>query len=362
MRTREVASRGWAMVLVAVLAAPLGAQESGSFDFSGVERFWQVADLLSQGDEPSEEAWDALFATPGYRALTRSEFTRAFFREKFSLAFQPARQAERDRAREGDRYLRHFERVAASRARLDSIADALRESSVSTRALSLTNELLPPPGVADPPPVSFVIFANDARGAPDVVVDLLATETFDLVPFLAHEFHHYFRARMAVIDDEDVPQPQRDLWWVLRQIEAEGVADQVGNTGFFSGDLPVTADDDGSRRLVAATPDLLASFDEQLARLDRVPAEAARVGAEMREALPRSGHPTGYWMASLIRDRLGVETLVATVGDPFSFFRAYDRAAAASDGAAPRLSAAAKRALDALEGQLRMPRATRARP
>lgn len=88
------------------------------------------------------------------------------------------------------------------------------------------------------------------------------------------------------------------------------------------------------------------------------PGDAAAVGAELRKRLPWSGHPTGFYMASLIRARLGLDALVATTGDPFAFFRAYQRAVTQFDATDPdpaddaiptAFSPAAMRTLDRLE-------------
>lgn len=207
------------------------------------------------------------------------------------------------------------------------------------------------------PPVAFVIFAYDGRGYTPVVMDLLAAEGLPLVPFLAHEFHHVFRNRLARVDADAAPPEAEDLWWVLSQLELEGIADQVGNAGFFAGELPITVGD-GFRLLVEERPAVLAAADSLLTRLDQAPGDAAAVGAELRKRLPWSGHPTGFYMASLIRARLGLDALVATTGDPFAFFRAYQRAVTQFDATDPdpaddaiptAFSPAAMRTLDRLE-------------
>ena len=37
-----------------------------SFDFSGIEEFWKIVDILKKDKEPAEEQWQAMFETPGY--------------------------------------------------------------------------------------------------------------------------------------------------------------------------------------------------------------------------------------------------------------------------------------------------------
>jgi hypothetical protein len=61
------------------------------------------------------------------------------------------------------------------------------------------------------------------------------------------------------------------------------------------------------------------------------------LGRQFQSFIPQSGHPTGFYMASLIEEEMGTEELKRVVRDPFGFFELYDRAAEAN-GTAPRLS------------------------
>ena len=49
-----------------------------SFNFEGVEAFWDVVSVLETDTEPAEEQWDAFFTAPGYKRLT-GEFGRTSF-------------------------------------------------------------------------------------------------------------------------------------------------------------------------------------------------------------------------------------------------------------------------------------------
>src|ERR1700733_7238216 len=46
----------------------LSTQDNTQFvtDFSGIEVFWRIFDLLRQDQEPEPALWDRLFSTPGY--------------------------------------------------------------------------------------------------------------------------------------------------------------------------------------------------------------------------------------------------------------------------------------------------------
>ena len=59
---------------------------------------------------------------------------------------------------------------------------------------------------------------------------------------------------------------------------------------------------------------------------------------EIAELVPMSGHPTGFFMARLIRTNLGDARLLDEIGNPFAFCRTYHEAAQRSKPEAPMFS------------------------
>jgi len=49
--------------------------------------FLKATAVLEQDRDPAAGQWDRLFATPGYAALLQREFARAFFVDRFTMAF-----------------------------------------------------------------------------------------------------------------------------------------------------------------------------------------------------------------------------------------------------------------------------------
>jgi len=93
-----------------------------SFDFTAIDAFWDILSLLEKDKIPPEGQWSALLDTPGYRALTKSEFERRFFTENFELAFMPSRKEALSEALTGGRvapYLAHYVQVKESREELE---------------------------------------------------------------------------------------------------------------------------------------------------------------------------------------------------------------------------------------------------
>jgi hypothetical protein len=344
-------------------AADSSPSASISLDVSGVRQFWTIVDLLVEDTEPDPAAWDSLFATPGYRALTASEFTPSFFQENFRLAYMPSRrhalvqELEDGRAA---RYLRHYRRVLEQRAQLEAFTAELPGSGEFRETGRLAAEWLPPPPPGESVPVGLVVFDMDGRGYDPIILDVLAAKDMDLEAFLAHEAHHWYRNRRTSIDWKRVAPEDEAVLWTLYQIQGEGIADMIDKRPWLEGDVPVPAPRQGYaqryRDALAGTPGTLKQIDSFLALLAEPPAGETRtltafraaIGDQLSEAVPMSGHPTGYFMASVILVELGRERLRANVGNPLAFFRTYDEAARNTSDL-PRLSDGALRTLAELE-------------
>lgn len=313
--------------------------DGSGVDVSGIDLFWQVVDTLSQDEEPSSELWHALFATPGYRALTQSEFEQSFFRESFRIAYMPSFESSLSSSlEEGNnaRLLEHYVQVGEHRADLEAFVEDLKRSDPMRSPSRLAAEWLPDPAPDKPAPLAVVVFDMDARGYDPIVIDLLAAMELDLNSFLAHESHHWYRNDRATIDWNDVPPHEAELLWTLYQIQGEGIADQIDKRPWIEGDeLPPTAR--GSyvtdyASALAATPITIQSLDSLLVAFDVATStdDRAAIGARVAELVPMSGHPTGYFMARAILETLGQERLVMDVANPVAFFRTYDEAARVS--------------------------------
>lgn len=79
------------LVLRSTVLTAQEADANPNFDFSGMDRFWEVVAVLEADRDPTTAQWNALFETPGYRALTASEFDRSFLEDAFEIAFRPSR-------------------------------------------------------------------------------------------------------------------------------------------------------------------------------------------------------------------------------------------------------------------------------
>ncbi len=291
-------------------------------DVSGMNYFWKVFDLLCKDQEPDQECWGSLFATPGYSVLTKSEFSPEFFMEKWRLAFQPNRREERKKALDkGDPFLKHYFAVLENKEELKAYQErVLKEEGLLSRAKELALKYLPSGSYPGYPPVSLVVFQFDARGYNPVVIDLLAALKMQevLIPFLAHEFHHYYRNKTR----KQLAGPEH-LLWVIDQIHAEGTADLLDKgPRIKEGDPQIGT----YKQLVEDAPEYLKFLNDRLLEMGKDKEKVLAEEKILREKLPQSGHPVGYHMAELIRIEFGIEKIRSEVSDPLAFFWSFHQA------------------------------------
>lgn len=332
-----------------------------SLDFSGVEAFMRISSTLEKNTEPSPAAWDSLFATPGYEVLTESEFTSQYFREKFNLVFMPSKRNELEEALEQEkerpfyaRHMQHYLRAQQNREKIIAYMDSLQAHSdrILEKSAHKAKNYLPKMAVEDYIPVSFVIFANDARGYDPVVIDILfAMELGDMLPLLiGHELHHYYRNQMLAFNRDDIDEAFQDILWVLDQIHAEGVADQIDKRKLFSDkSSPMYPFSGPWETMVEQAPDYIREMDETLSGITWSPGEIHAAGADLKEKLPMSGHPVGFYMANTIIAEKGEKAVKTRIGNPFAFFRLYNETARLKADDTPIFSEKSMRVLNELE-------------
>ena len=319
-------------------------------DFSGLQRFLELTAILAEDREPAAEQWDALFATPGYAVLTRSEFQKDFFVERFRLAFMPSRaEALKEQLKKDTgfraQFLPHYLRAKAMRPEIERWMAEVKPAEIYREAAEKAGALLPGGAIVDWPAVAFVIFAPDSRGYDPVVLDALFCMDLGgrLADMVGHEFHHYYRNRFV-----DLTQDQSTLW-VIGQIHAEGIADLIDKAEWTrQKEEALTPREKDFVKLYRESPSIIRTMDDFLTRMSEMKTGRGELGFQLRRAVPQSGHPTGLYMALLILEQLGRSAIVKVAYDPFGFFRLYQEAAVKRGGDTPRFSDAAMKFLDAL--------------
>jgi len=353
-----------APALLVVLAANLGAQTSPAseppmpttgLDFSAVDQFWRMVDVLTTDAEPSEEQWRTLLTTPGYRLaqIALGEVAR----EDLELAFRPSRRAAFDSLTKltNDRAsrLKHLVRAASLRPQLTAFRDSLTRSAPILEAVSVAAKFLPPgaTNVGEPPLVAVALFRNDGYSlGPGVIIDLLNAYEANLVLFLAHEFHHTYvgRAGSTTLPSSG-DSTGRMLRAALTGLRNEGIADLIDKPYPLTWSNPVRATYvKRYNEEYARTPTTLRELDSLLAVVADDSTQMAAVGRRARTLLWSNGHANGAYIARQIYERFGVDSLFPAVANPAAFFRTYAAVERARGNAVP-FSPGAMRVIESLE-------------
>ncbi|MEE9465474.1 MAG: DUF5700 domain-containing putative Zn-dependent protease, partial [Candidatus Neomarinimicrobiota bacterium] len=140
-----------------------------------------------------------------------------------------------------------------------------------------------------------------------------------------HEAHHYYRNKLLIYDPAQVRSRDRDVVWVLNQIQAEGLADRVDRRVLYfqKGYLENMPEAQLFKARVAQVPAVLDSLDRLLSQIASHRGDYSHLGRQMRELLPMSGHAVGYYVTSVVVKRFGNQELNQRVGNPFAFFHLY---------------------------------------
>jgi hypothetical protein len=245
-------------------------------------------------------------------------------------------------------FLLHFVRAKKQRSLIEEQVAKLKSLDYVKAAVEETRKFLPDLPIQEYPPLSFVIFGPDARGYMPVVVDVLyAHDQRDFfISFIAHEFHHFYR-------NLHFPYAQDQIFiWVIDQIQGEGIADQI-NIGKWFHDKNLypkyVEKKKGYLEWYAKSPEIIRRMDHLFMAAYDHPEKKMELGQQLRAIVPLSGHPTGFYMANMIIEQLGKETLIKDIGNPFAFFRLYKQAADKKGGETSTFSEKAIRFIRSLE-------------
>jgi len=326
------------MIMILIFSCRTNNNSGSNLDFSAMDEFWKISSILSKDIEPGEKDWNSLFNTPGYSILTESEFTQDYFKNYFRLAYMPSKKALLDKEMEKThwriQYLKHMTNVLPEKEKIENHRKELLATNYLTKeALKLTNEYFLKDNLItdDLPQISFVVFGNDARGYSNIIIDILmSVEQGDNLKYLvAHEAHHFYRNKQLKFVYPEEEHSDYNLIWVFNQIQAEGIADQI--------DKRVRYFDDGDqvdsrwakifKEHLEKTPEILKKMDSLFVNYGNQSGNLSTISEELRNIIPMSGHPTGYFMTKAIFDHLGKEKLLKELGNPFQFFRLYNQVA-----------------------------------
>ena len=360
-RYRPSAIALWLLAAAASFVTDVRAQTPAApatrIDFSSVDQFWKIVDILSRDIEPTEDQWHALLSTPGYRLALVN--LGGSLREDIDVAFKPSRRAEYDRLTVGDDehslQLRHLARAAERRADLTAFQDSLARATVIADAVALAARSLPLGATRNGPPplVAAALFRDDGYSLPQgIVIDLLNVRGVNLTINLAHEFHHSYVNRLArPLPPGSDTAADAGLRRALYDLRNEGLADLIDKPHPFASPNPGLASYVARYNAeYARTPAVLSQLDALLSATAADSTRIADVAMRAQMLFWSNGHPNGAYIAREISETFGVDSLRAAALDPAVFLRIYV-SAERSRGRPSPFSPEAWRVIDGLDSR-----------
>jgi len=348
-----------------------------SFNFEGIEAFWNIVAVLETDTEPTDSQWDTFFEAPGYKRLSE-EFGSDYFKNAIQAVFLPSGShlaeemvtyyAERGgfRGWYTPLVIDGFRAASTDREWQRRRIQELKTYPYLNRAAEFAMEYLPEEAATEYAAVNFVVF-NDSRGYTPLIMGITGDDTpppdqleclsrqgldrhFPFLLLMAHESFHMYRSKVEEIALPDSDHPDYPILWTLDQMANEGIGDLIHRKRLYYGDGCLSASERALRMQheQLAQPATIRVMDRILSELADDPGLTDVLGSQFQSFIPQSGHPTGYYMANVIEEELGPEEIRKVVRNPFRFVRLYNRAAE-QNGEAPVLSARAMVYLESLE-------------
>ncbi|MCC2617806.1 hypothetical protein LJ739_16260 [Aestuariibacter halophilus] len=312
-----------------------------SFKFEDIGRLWKIIDELKSGADPAVEKWNSLVSGPGYESLIKEEIPEDVLLEAIRTAFLPSKQIQqklwRDEGKSALHLVDHFLALDSKRREVTDLLLQLNQEQgkLSQQAIELACDYFSLQASEGAPhfSVAFAAFQKDARGyRSSIVMDpLFALEAGNnLVYWLAHETHHILRHSVAVATTPDGESAKnKSLVWVLRQLQSEGIADQIDkpHTFFGEGYLAHSKFAKFFRNEVVKGPTRIAQLNDLIQEIKVCQLECDAIDERIRKVAVMAGHPLGFFMADAIEKTLGRDALIVDIGDPSQFLASYNRAA-----------------------------------
>lgn len=309
-------------------------------DFSGVDFFWKIEEILSTDQQPDSTTWNQLFNCSFYAFYANWNQTR-YQKRMITTAFMPSKKRERDSLLKlGDwnqQVIQHLLNAQKNRPSIDRYVNNLKKRDLFEEAKKKAAVYLPQSVLNKDirPTIGFGIFqpqanANDSA----LVLDIYAYDSTDLIEVIGHELHHFYSFSLR----KDFTAPQSDSAYLLLntiyQLALEGTADLINADIFLKGGATKQAylHQLYSEHYLNPSKNLI-KIDSLLQIIADNPRALKENGKQIADLAPLGAHPHGFYMAKTILAQEGKKALLKTIPNPFDFLRLYNKAAKKSKDA-----------------------------
>jgi hypothetical protein len=153
------------------------------------------------------------------------------------------------------------------------------------------------------------------------------TEAF--VSKVAHKVHTILCYDLLKYDVDAIDEKDKSIIRTIETIQLEGIGDHIdieyfiyGENHTFSEGKYATVFKESIRNISKS----ITQFNEIFKKIAQDVAQKERLGEELREFTPSYGNPLGYYMVNIILKNSYLDELLNNIGNPFHFFRLYNKA------------------------------------
>lgn len=321
-------------------------------DITSAKLYLDMAHKATGGNMPTDAEWDSLFVSPAYKVLfnivnwdkdefednVRNAFEIVYDQSKKATLDSIAGQLDNIELAKLETELPLFVSTALSiRNNLQKYYDIINSldiDNVIDQANSLALTLIPNNGsgiVPEACPIYFIVWDLECRTLGDAL--FLDVNTFfhdglqAATEVLAHEMHHFYL--MPVFNSVYKEDIMDGAVVALVNNMREGVADILNKK-----EMPLKSLAPYGEQMLAAynadyenSPQVLALLDSATCDFLDGKIDLEQYFKKAFECSHYEGHTTGDFMVFLIRDQLGIDAVIESVGNLDAFVDNYNKAA-----------------------------------
>lgn len=324
---------------------------SQNIDISSVKYFYNVSDKIASGKSISEQEWEHLFETSGYKISAQSDVRKKVIRNMMNFAYDATLSAEKDSILNID-IMANFNNneLLLNSLTIQNYIDmqqndvALREflkkydfESIENQSIERLKEVLinPIDSLITFPSVNILCYEPDAQSKPKgIVIDYnyFFKNNGANDDFLAHEMYHTYRRNFEKQEYINT----NNFTFQLNNLHNEGVADQIDKNKDVSKHFEKQ---NYPKKIIQfyetaynETPSLLEKFEQITLSFIHKEIDEETFNKKLTNFFSFGGHPNGFYMTSLIVEA-GLRTeLFEKFYNPHDFLVLYNKAAKKLDG------------------------------
>ncbi|ANQ49926.1 hypothetical protein MY04_2557 [Flammeovirga sp. MY04] len=331
------------IVCILFISCSTKPKKQTQIDFTTVDSFFIVKEKLQKEELPSEEEWDQLFNSTGYKVAGRDQ-SREGYIKLIKLAYYPPSQSEKDSILQftlkedlsnmQDYFLKitveNFIKVGEMEKELLTYREQYDfDQKIDAAKEKLKDFLIDPTdSLITVPSISAAIFEPEAYAYPSgIVIDLnksFQDSDEELIGFFSHELYHMYRSKFGNKEYAN----HNGFTRAIEKLHNEGVADLIDKQDtVFDSKLYPKQFTDIYGEAFNSTSQTLEQFDVLTCKFVKGEISEEEYNSTTQNMFVFGGHPNGFSMTRSIVKNGQKEALVTNFANSLVFIRLYNEAA-----------------------------------